>query len=76
LVDVHVEEVSRPLREEVANLKLLLTRFGVSLESTEAYTRGGVGLVSTQASLPLDSTDLKSSVVEEEQLYGLFLSMW
>jgi hypothetical protein len=58
------------------NLKLLLTRFGVSLESMEAYTRGGVGLVSTQASLPLDSTDLKSSVVEEEQLYGLFLSLW
>jgi hypothetical protein len=74
LVDVHVEEVSRPLREEVANLKLLLTRFGVSLESMEAYTRGGVGLVFMQASLPLDS--LKSSVVEEEQLYGLFLSLW
>jgi hypothetical protein len=72
LVDIRIEEASRPLREEVANLKLLLTRFGDSLESLEACTRGGVGLVSTQASLPLDSTDLKSSVVEEEQLYGCF----
>jgi hypothetical protein len=27
LVDVRVEEASRPLREEVANLKLLLMRF-------------------------------------------------
>jgi hypothetical protein len=56
LVDVRVEEASRPLREEVANLKLLLARIGDSLASLEACTRGGLGLVSTQASLPLDST--------------------
>jgi hypothetical protein len=69
LVDIRIEEASCPLREEVANLKLLLAHFGDSLE---ACTRGVPGLVSTQASLSLDSTDLKSSVVEEEQLYNFF----
>jgi hypothetical protein len=34
LVDVHVEEASRPLREEVANLKLLLAHITGSLECT------------------------------------------
>jgi hypothetical protein len=38
LVDVRVEEASRPLREEVAALKLLLARVGDSLELT-----GGLG---------------------------------
>jgi hypothetical protein len=32
LVDVHIEEACRPLREEVATLKLLLVRVGDSLE--------------------------------------------
>jgi hypothetical protein len=65
LVDVRVEEASRPLREEVAALKLLLARVGESSELT-----GGLGLAPVQALLPLDSTEQKSSVVEEEYLYG------
>jgi hypothetical protein len=68
LVDVHVEEASRPLREEVAALKLLLAHVGESSELT-----GGMGLDPMQASLPLDSTEQKSSVVEGEHgehLYG------
>jgi hypothetical protein len=44
LVDVHVEEASRPLREEVATLKLLLAHAGVSLESTHARTVDGLEL--------------------------------
>jgi hypothetical protein len=72
LVDVRVEEASRPLLKEVANLKLLLARIGDSLASLEACTRGGLGLVSAQASLSLDSTDPTSPVVVEEQLYGCF----
>jgi hypothetical protein len=44
LVDVHVEEACRPLREEVATLKLLLARVGDSLERTKACTSGGPGL--------------------------------
>jgi hypothetical protein len=32
LVDVHVDETSRPLREEVAALKLLLAHVGDSLD--------------------------------------------
>jgi hypothetical protein len=63
LVDVRVEEASRPLREEVAALKLLLARVGDSLE-------GGLGLTPMQASFPLDSSEQKSSVVEEEHLYS------
>jgi hypothetical protein len=65
LVDVRVEEASCPLREEVAALKLLLARVGESSELT-----GGLGLTPVQALLPLDSTEQKSSVVEEEYLYG------
>jgi hypothetical protein len=44
LVDVHVEEACRPLRKEVATLKLLLARVGDSLDPTEACTSGGPGL--------------------------------
>jgi hypothetical protein len=33
LVDIRIEEATRPLREEVATLKLLLARIGHSLES-------------------------------------------
>jgi hypothetical protein len=63
LVDVRVEEASRPLREEVATLKLLLARVGECSELTD-----GLGLAPVQALLPLDPTE--SSVVEEEYLYG------
>jgi hypothetical protein len=65
LVDARVEEASRPLREEVAALKLLLARVGDSLELT-----GGLGHTPVQALFPLDSTEQESSVVEEEHLYG------
>jgi hypothetical protein len=65
LVDVHVEEASRPLREEVAALKLLLAHAGESLELT-----GGMGLYPMQASLLLDSTEQKSSMVEESVVEG------
>jgi hypothetical protein len=69
LVDVRVEEASRPLCEEVAALKLLLAHVG---ESSELR---GMGLDPMQASLPLDSTEQKveESVVEGEHgehLYG------
>lgn len=56
LVANHVEEMSRPLREEMASLKLLLARVGVPLEP--------MGSCSMQASFPLGSAELKSSVVE------------
>jgi hypothetical protein len=46
LVDVHVEEASHPLREEVGALKLLLARIGDSLELTEACTSSGLGTAS------------------------------
>jgi hypothetical protein len=70
LIDVRVEEVSRPLREEVAALKLLLARVGDSLEPTEACTSVGLELAHVQASFPLDSIEQKSPVVAEEHLYG------
>jgi hypothetical protein len=72
LVANHIEEVSRPLRDEVAALKLLLARIGDSLGSLEACTSRGLGLTPSLASFPLDSTEQKSSVVEEEHLYGCF----
>jgi hypothetical protein len=72
LVDARVEEASRPLRDEVAALKLLLARVGVSLEPTGACTYGDTGLALAQASLPLDSTEQKSFVVEEDHLHGCF----
>jgi hypothetical protein len=72
LVDVRVGEVSRPLREDVAALKLLLTCASDSLEPTEACTSGVLGIALAQASLPLDSTERKSSVVEVEHLHGCF----
>jgi hypothetical protein len=61
---------SRPLREEVAALKLLLARFGDSLDQSEACTSSGLGLAPVQASFPLDSIEENSSVVEEEHVYG------
>jgi hypothetical protein len=45
----------------VATLKLLLARVG-----------GGLGLTHEQDSFPLDSSEQKSSVVEEKHLYGCF----
>jgi hypothetical protein len=68
IVGIRVEEASRPLREEVAWLKLLLTRVGDSLEPIKACTSDG--LAPKQASFPLDSTIQKSSLVEEDHLYG------
>jgi hypothetical protein len=72
LVDIRMEEASRPLRDEVAALKLLLAHVGDSLEPTEACTFGDLGLAPAQASLLLDSTEHKSSMVEEEHLHGCF----
>jgi hypothetical protein len=46
LVVVRVEEVSRPLREEVATLKLLLASVSVPLELAEECTPGDPGLAS------------------------------
>jgi hypothetical protein len=70
LVDVRVDEASRPLREEVAALKLLLAHVGDSLDQLEACTSSGLGLTPVQASFPLHSIEENSSVVEEEHLYG------
>jgi hypothetical protein len=70
LVDVCVEEACRPLREEVATLKLLLARVGDSLERTKACTSGGPGLLPAQASFPHDSIEQKSSMDKEDHLYG------
>jgi hypothetical protein len=70
LVDVHVEEASRPLREDVAALKLLLSRIGDSLDLLEACTSSGLGLAPVQALFPLVSIEENLSVVEEEHLYG------
>jgi hypothetical protein len=41
LVAIHIEEVSRPIREEMTSLKLLLARIGVYLGLTEACSTGG-----------------------------------
>jgi hypothetical protein len=70
LVEARVEEASRPLREEVATLKLLLAHVGDSLESSKACTSSGMGIAPAQALLPPDSVEQKSSVVEKEHLYG------
>jgi hypothetical protein len=72
LVDVRVEEASRPLREEVATLKLLLARVGDSLETPKACTSSGLELAPAHASSPLDSIEQKSSVAKEEHLHGCF----
>jgi hypothetical protein len=65
LVDVCVEEASRPLCEEVAALKLLLAHVGETSELT-----GSMGLDPMQTSLLLDFTEQKSSVVEESVVEG------
>jgi hypothetical protein len=72
LVATRVEEATRPLREEVASLKLLLAHVGDSLEPTEACSSGGHELATVQVSLALGSVEEKSSVVEEEYLYSCF----
>jgi hypothetical protein len=72
LVAVRVEEVSLPLHEEVASLKLLLARVGDSLEPIEACSTSVHELATVQASLPLGPAEQKSSVVEEEHLYTCF----
>jgi hypothetical protein len=70
LVDVRVEEASRPLREELATLKLLLARAGDSSEPTKACTSSGPQLAPAEALFLHDSTEQKSSMVEEDHLYG------
>jgi hypothetical protein len=72
LVDVHVEEASHPLREEVVSLKLLLAHVGVSLEPAEACSSDGLGLAKVQAPVALDSSEKMSSVFEEEHIFGCF----
>ena len=69
LVAVRIEEVARPLREEVATLKLLLAHVGVSLEPAKSCASRGLELAPAS---PLDSIEQKSSVVEVEHLYGCF----
>uniref|UniRef100_A0ACD5VXY3 Uncharacterized protein n=1 Tax=Avena sativa TaxID=4498 RepID=A0ACD5VXY3_AVESA len=71
LVDVRIEEVCRPLREEVAALKLLVRGAG-SLEPMEACPFDGLVHAGAQDSTVLDSSEKKSSVVKEEQLYSCF----
>jgi hypothetical protein len=66
LVDIHVEKASRPFREEVASLKLLLAHTCDSLEP--ACTSVVLGLAPSRASLLLDSIEQKSSTVEEDHL--------
>jgi hypothetical protein len=70
LVDVCVEEASRPLREELATLKLMLARAGDSSELAKACTFSGPQLAPSQASLPHDCTEQKSLVIDEDHLYG------
>jgi hypothetical protein len=72
LVASCVEEASRPLREEVASLRLLLARVVDSLEPTEACSSRGQKLDTVQDLFPLGSSDHKSHVVEEQHLYGCF----
>jgi hypothetical protein len=72
LGNVRVEEASRPLCEKVASIKLLLAHVGVSLEPTQARIADGLGVTPVQASCPLDSSEQKSSMVEEGHLHGCF----
>jgi hypothetical protein len=60
LVSNRLEEVSCPLREVVASLKLLLASVGVPLEPTEACSSGGKDLAIVQTSLPLSSAEQMS----------------
>jgi hypothetical protein len=64
LVAIRVEEVSHPLREEVASLKLLLASVGVSLDPREPCSTGGQDVTTVQASIPLGFAEPKLSVVE------------
>jgi hypothetical protein len=57
LVANHVEDVSRPLSEEVASLKLLLASADVSLEEIETCSFGGKELATVQVSFPLGSVE-------------------
>jgi hypothetical protein len=70
LVDVRVEEASRPLREEVAALKLMLARVGDSLEPTEACT---YGCFSPRASLSTSS--LPAASIEASKVAALDLQI-
>lgn len=70
LVNASIEKATCSLREEVAALRLLLARGAVSLEPTEVCPSDGMGLAKAQDSVAFASSEQKSSVVEEEQLYG------
>jgi hypothetical protein len=70
LVDLRIEEAPRPFHVEVATLKFLLARVSDSLEPTEACSSGGPGITPAQSSLPLETSEQKSYMVEEEHLCG------
>jgi len=72
LVEVRIEEMSRPLREEVAALKLLLARGGDSLEPAETCRSDDLGLPKARDLVAFESSEQKSSMVEDEQLFGCF----
>jgi hypothetical protein len=77
LVANRVEEASRPLREEVASLKLLLARVGVPLEPTEVCSSGGQDLAIVQTSLPLSSVEQKSSVRSRQSYMSrVWIRLW
>jgi hypothetical protein len=60
LVANRVEEVSRPIHEEVASLKMLLARVGDSLQPTKICS-SKQELSSVQASFSIGSVKQKSS---------------
>ena len=70
LIADRIEEAARPLREEVATLKLLLA--GVDGPPKEARGSDGLGLAHGEALFPLDSVEQRSSVVEETLHFGCF----
>lgn len=72
LVADRIEEVSRPLREEVATLKLLLAGVDGPSHPAKACDSDGLGLTQGEDLFPLDSAEEQSSVVEEALHYGCF----
>ena len=56
-----IEEASRPLREEVAALKLLLARAGDALKPVVACDPGGLGLAPDRKSTRLNSSHITRS---------------
>jgi hypothetical protein len=75
LVDVRVEESSRPFHKEVATLKLLLGMCWCFFWTRGTCPSDGLGLANIQAPVALDSSEQLSSVaevIEEEHLYCCF----